>query len=99
MHSASQQVQERILDSNDPGRERGIIILAKNISIEYKASKINVIDTPGHADFGGEVERYLKMTDGALLLFDAAEGPCHRLALFCATLSTQPFYRDGCQQD
>ena len=71
----NQQVQERVLDSNDQERERGITILAKNISIEYKGNKINVIDTPGHADFGGEVERVLKMADGALLLVDAAEGP------------------------
>ncbi len=70
-----QQVQERVLDSNDQERERGITILAKNISIEYQGIKINVIDTPGHADFGGEVERVLKMADGALLLVDAAEGP------------------------
>ena len=72
---ANQQVQDRILDSNDQERERGITILSKNISIEYKDVKINVIDTPGHADFGGEVERVLKMADGALLLVDAAEGP------------------------
>ena len=71
----NQQVQERVLDSNDQERERGITILAKNISIEYKGIKINVIDTPGHADFGGEVERVLRMADGALLLVDAAEGP------------------------
>ncbi len=71
----NQQVQERVLDSNDQERERGITILAKNISIEYKGVKINVIDTPGHADFGGEVERVLKMADGAVLLVDAAEGP------------------------
>lgn len=71
----NQQVQERILDSNDQERERGITILAKNISIEYDGVKINVIDTPGHTDFGGEVERVLKMADGALLLVDAAEGP------------------------
>ena len=71
----NQQVQERVLDSNDQERERGITILAKNISIEYQGIKINVIDTPGHADFGGEVERVLKMADGALLLVDAAEGP------------------------
>jgi GTP-binding protein len=69
-----QKVQERVLDSNDQERERGITILAKNISIEYRGIKINVIDTPGHADFGGEVERVLKMADGALLLVDAAEG-------------------------
>ena len=71
----NQQVQERVLDSNDQERERGITILAKNISIEYRGVKINVIDTPGHADFGGEVERVLRMADGALLLVDAAEGP------------------------
>ena len=71
----NQQVQERVLDSNDQERERGITILAKNISIAYKGVKINIIDTPGHADFGGEVERVLKMADGALLLVDAAEGP------------------------
>ena len=70
-----QQVAERVLDSNDQERERGITILAKNISIEYAGVKINIIDTPGHADFGGEVERVLKMADGALLLVDAAEGP------------------------
>lgn len=67
--------QECILDSNDLERERGITILSKNISIEYKGIKINIIDTPGHADFGGEVERVLKMADGALILVDAFEGP------------------------
>ncbi|QUC03468.1 translational GTPase TypA [Atopobium sp. oral taxon 416] len=72
---ANQEVQDRVLDSNAQERERGITILSKNISIEYKGIKINVIDTPGHADFGGEVERVLKMADGALLLVDAAEGP------------------------
>ena len=70
----NQQVDERVLDSNDQERERGITILSKNISIRYKGVKINVIDTPGHADFGGEVERVLKMADGALLLVDAFEG-------------------------
>ena len=72
---ANQQVEDRVLDSNDQERERGITILAKNISIEYKGIKINVLDTPGHADYGGEVERVLRMADGALLLVDAFEGP------------------------
>ena len=71
----NQEVQERVLDSNDQERERGITILSKNISISYKDVKINVIDTPGHADFGGEVERVLNMADGALLIVDAFEGP------------------------
>jgi GTP-binding protein len=71
----NQQVQERVLDSNDLEKERGITILSKNISINYKDCKINVVDTPGHADFGGEVERVLGMVDGALLIVDAAEGP------------------------
>jgi len=66
---------EQILDSNDLERERGITILSKNIAIEYRGVKINLIDTPGHADFGGEVERVVKMADGALVLVDAAEGP------------------------
>lgn len=71
----NQVVAERVMDSNDLERERGITILAKNTSIRYKDVKINVIDTPGHADFGGEVERVLKMVNGVLLLVDAAEGP------------------------
>lgn len=71
----SQLREERILDSNDLERERGITIVAKNIALPYKGVKINIIDTPGHADFGGEVERVLQMADGALLLVDAAEGP------------------------
>ena len=72
---ASQLTGERILDSGDLERERGITILAKNIAIQHQGVKINIIDTPGHADFGGEVERVLRMADGALLLLDAAEGP------------------------
>ena len=70
----SNQPQELILDNNDLERERGITILAKNVAIEYKGTKINIIDTPGHADFGGEVERVLNMADGVLLLVDAFEG-------------------------
>jgi GTP-binding protein len=72
---ANEVVQERIMDSNDLERERGITILAKQTSVRWRGTKINIIDTPGHADFGGEVERTLMMADGALLLVDAAEGP------------------------
>ena len=72
---ANEQVDERIMDSNDIEKERGITILAKNTSVMYNGVKINIVDTPGHADFGGEVERVLKMVDGVLLLVDAFEGP------------------------
>ena len=71
----NQIVEKRVMDSNDLEKERGITILAKNLSVKYLDYKINIIDTPGHADFGGEVERTLKMVDGVLLLVDAAEGP------------------------
>ncbi len=71
----NQEVVERVMDSNDLERERGITILAKNTAIRYKGVKINIVDTPGHADFGGEVERILKMVNGVILLVDAAEGP------------------------
>src|ERR1700742_4401050 len=71
----NQETGELILDNNDLERERGITILAKNVSVRYKDVKINIIDTPGHADFGGEVERVLNMADGVLLLVDAFEGP------------------------
>ncbi len=71
----NQEVAECVMDSNDIERERGITIFSKNASIEYKGVRVNIIDTPGHADFGGEVERVLKMSDGALLLVDAFEGP------------------------
>jgi len=71
----NQQFEELILDNNDLERERGITILSKNVSVRYKDTKINIIDTPGHADFGGEVERVLKMADGVILLVDAFEGP------------------------
>ncbi len=71
----NEKVQERVMDNIDIERERGITIMAKNTAIEYKGVKINIVDTPGHADFGGEVERTLKMVDGVLLLVDASEGP------------------------
>ena len=72
---ANQQVVERVMDSNDLERERGITILAKNTAVHYKDLLINIVDTPGHADFGGEVERTLSMVDGVMLLVDASEGP------------------------
>mgnify|MGYP001407162907 FL=1 len=71
----NEQTQELILDNNDLERERGITILSKNVSVRYKGVKINIIDTPGHSDFGGEVERILNMADGVLLVVDAFEGP------------------------
>ena len=71
----NQRVVERALDSNDLERERGITILAKATSLVWHDTRINIVDTPGHADFGGEVERILNMVDGALVLVDAAEGP------------------------
>ncbi len=72
---ANQQVGERVMDSNPLERERGITILSKNAAVRWADTKINLVDTPGHADFGGEVERILRMVDGFLLLVDAAEGP------------------------
>ena len=71
---ANQEVAERVMDSNDIERERGITILSKNTAVIYKNTKINIIDTPGHADFGGEVERVLKMVNGVILVVDAFEG-------------------------
>ncbi len=73
--AAHEQLQERVMDSNDLERERGITILAKNCAVRYEGTHINIVDTPGHADFGGEVERVLSMVDGVLLLVDAVEGP------------------------
>ena len=75
IYRENQEAEDRVMDSNDLERERGITILAKNTAIHYKGVKINVVDTPGHADFGGEVERILKMVNGVILLVDAAEGP------------------------
>ena len=73
--AAHERLTERVMDSNDIERERGITILAKNCAIDYAGVHINIVDTPGHADFGGEVERVLGMVDGVLLLVDAVEGP------------------------
>ena len=75
VYRENQEVVDRVMDSGDLERERGITILAKNTAVKYKNAKINIVDTPGHADFGGEVERVLKMVDGVILLVDAAEGP------------------------
>ena len=75
IYRENQETTTRVMDSNDLERERGITILAKNTAVHYKNTKINIIDTPGHADFGGEVERILKMVNGVVLLVDAAEGP------------------------
>jgi len=75
VYRENQEVADRVMDSGDLERERGITILAKNTAIQYKDTKINIVDTPGHADFGGEVERILKMVNGVILLVDAAEGP------------------------
>ena len=73
---ANQNVSERIMDSNELEKERGITILAKATSVTWNDIRINIVDTPGHADFGGEVERILSMVDGVVLLVDAAKGPC-----------------------
>ena len=78
----NQETGDLILDNNDLERERGITILSKNVSIRYKGFKINIIDTPGHSDFGGEVERVLNMADGVLLVVDAFEGPMFRSRVF-----------------
>src|SRR5512140_2520138 len=72
---SNEEVAERVMDSNDLERERGITILAKTTGVNYHGTKINIVDTPGHSDFGGEVERALKIVDGVMLLVDASEGP------------------------
>ena len=77
----NERVAERAMDSNDIERERGITILAKVTSVEWENARINIVDTPGHADFGGEVERILSMVDGVVLLVDAAEGPMHDISV------------------
>ena len=83
----NQVVEERVMDSNDIERERGITILSKNTAVFYKDVKINIIDTPGHADFGGEVERVLKMVNGVVLVVDAFEGAMPHIPIFCPCLS------------
>ena len=92
---ANQQVADRVMDSNDLERERGITILAKNTAAYYKDVKINIIDTPGHADFSGEVERVLKMVDGVLLLVDAVEGPMPQtrfVLIYNSSVFSGPWY-------
>ncbi|GAE93531.1 GTP-binding protein TypA/BipA [Gracilibacillus boraciitolerans JCM 21714] len=78
----NEQVAERAMDSNDIEKERGITILAKNTAIDYKDTHINILDTPGHADFGGEVERIMRMVDGVLLVVDAYEAACLKHDLY-----------------
>ena len=96
----NETVQDRVMDSMDLERERGITIMAKNTSVKYGDYKINIVDTPGHADFGGEVERVLKMVDGIVLLVDAAEGclPQTRFVLAQSTRTRSSGNRIG-QQD
>ena len=93
---ANETVVERVMDSNDLEREKGITILAKNTSIDYDDCRINIVDTPGHADFGGEVERIMKMVDGVLLVVDAYEGcmPQTRFVLSKALELSLPETRD-----
>ena len=90
VYRENQEVVDRVMDSNDLERERGITIMAKNTAVWYGDTKINIVDTPGHADFGGEVERILKMVNGVILLVDAAEGPMPQ---------TRPPGHRGGQQD
>ena len=100
VYRENQETVERVMDSNDLERERGITILAKNTAIQYGDTKINIVDTPGHADFGGEVERILKMVNGVILLVDAAEGPMPqtRFVLQPGAGAGPPGHRGG-QQD
>ena len=95
----NQVVAERVMDSGDIERERGITILAKNCSCTYKGVKINIVDTPGHADFGGEVERVLKMVNGVLLLVDAAEGCMPQTRFVLQKALQQNLSGGGHQQD
>ena len=87
----NQEVAERVMDSNDIERERGITILSKNTAVFYKGTKINIVDTPGHADFGGEVERVLKMVDASSWWWTLSRAPCPRLNSCCARRWNCPF--------
>ena len=93
----SEMTQTTILDSNDLEREKGVTILAKNIAVEYKGYKINIIDTPGHSDFSGEVERTLGMADGALLIVDAQEGPMPQTRFVLKKAFELNLFQDGNQ--
>ena len=95
---ANEQVAERVMDSNAIERERGITILSKNTAVMYKDIKINIVDTPGHADFGGEVERVLNMVDGVLLLVDASEGPMPQTKYVLRKALEQGFKTYRCYQ-
>ena len=97
---ANQELVDRVMDSNDLERERGITILAKNTAVFYHDLKINIVDTPGHSDFGGEVERALKMVDGVMLLVDASEGPLPQTRyVLCQGPGSPPAAHRGHQQD
>ena len=85
----NEHVDERAMDSNDLERERGITILAKNTAIDYKGTRINILDTPGHADFGGEVERIMKMVDGVVLVVDAYEEQCPQTRFVLKSIRTR----------
>ena len=89
---ANEEVAERVMDSTDLEREKGITILAKNTAVHFGELTINIVDTPGHADFGGEVERALTMVDGVLLLVDASEGPLPQTRS-CSASRSRPTYR------
>ena len=90
----NEHVDERAMDSNDLERERGITILAKNTAIDYKGTRINILDTPGHADFGGEVERIMKMVDGVVLVVDAYEGTMFQTRFVLKSFRTK--LKTGC---